>query len=148
MALTRRDVPATTQDIYAKQWLFTIVEGMAQEQDEGRLVYIADATGLRMTRTPDGTFVGLDGSAVTEADLATGFLTPTVKRRRLEMTIAFDGDDESATAGDLKAAIPDAKFVKVIEALKALAEIALAEKVEGIEGAEIIEGEETPLDKL
>ncbi len=148
MAVIRRNVPATTQDIHATQWLFNVVEGMAQEKDGDRLVYVATTTGKRMTRTPEGQFVGLDGSAVTEDDMATGFSTPTVMARRLEMTIAFKGDDEQATVGDLKATLTGPQFTKVRNALKLLAGMAMAEKVSSIEGAEIVEGEDSPLDKM
>ena len=148
MAVIRRNIPASTKDIFAEQWIFTPVEGMAQEQDEGRLVYIAQATGKRMTRTEDGQFVGLDGSAVTEADLLEGFMTPTNMVRRLEMTINFDGDDTPARVDDLKATITGPQFTKVKAALKILSDAVMEQKVGSIEGAEIIEGEDSPLDKM
>lgn len=148
MAVIRVNVPAATKDLYARQWLFTIVETMQQEQDDGRLVYVAQATGKRMTRADDGKFVGLDGSAVTEADMLEGFLTPTFKVQRLEMTIGFEGDDEAATMADLKETITGPQFTKIKAALKMITGIAMAEKVKGIEGAAIVADEQSPLDRM
>ena len=148
MAVIRVDVPAATKDLFARQWLFAIVETLNQEQDDGRLVYVSTATGKRMTRADNGQFVGLDGSAVTEADLLEGFHAPTVQSRRLELTIGFEGDDEPARVVDLKATITGPQFTKIKAALKLLSDVAMAEKVKGIEGAAIVEGEDSPLDRM
>ena len=148
MAVIRVDVPAATKDLYARQWLFTLVETMQQEMDAGRLVYVAQATGKRMTRADDGQFVGLDGGAVTEADLLEGFLVPSIKSRRLEMTIQFEGDDEPARVADLKATVTVPQFNKIRTALKMLSDVAMEQKVKGIEGAAIVADEQSPLDRM
>ena len=148
MAVIRQKVPASTKELFVHQWLFTIVETNEQEQDAGRLVYIAQATGKRMTRRRDGKFVGLDGSAVTETDLAEGFLTPTIKGIRLEMSIGFDGDDEQARVGDLKEALTARQFNQIRRALVMISKIALDEKVGDIEGGTLDETQKSPLEEM
>ncbi|KKM88633.1 hypothetical protein LCGC14_1256750 [marine sediment metagenome] len=148
MAVIRRDIAASTTDVYARQWLFTLVEGMAQEHDAGRLVYVAQATGKRMTRDSRGLFVGLDGSAVTEADLAGGFLTPTVKVTRLEATIAFEGHDVNAQLADLKAGVNAGLFNRLRTALVDMTAVAMEQKIDNIGDGTIMPGEQSPLEEM
>lgn len=147
MAVIRRNIAASTKDLYARQWLFTLVTGMAQEQDAGRLVYVAVATGKRMTRV-GGQFVGLDGSPVTPADLAEGFLTPTVEVTRLEARVMFEGDPDAATVPDLRVAINAGRFNQLRTALVDISSLAMDQKIADIVDGTIEPGEESPLEGL
>lgn len=147
MAVIRREIPASTQDLFARQWLLTIVDGERQEMDEGRLVYIAQATGKRMTRAEDGKFVGLDGTPVTEEDLAESFDPSLVPVHRMESVIVFDGDDAPGKIGDVRSVIGGTKFNRVKGVLAMLMDVTMAEKVKGMDGAAIVDGEESPLDR-
>ena len=145
----RINVPSRDLDIFPNQWNFALHENMEQEKDEqGRLIYIAQASGRRMIRLEDGKFLALDGQPLTEADLAEGFLTPTVKKRRLALQMNLPAIDRNARVEDLKEALTKAQFGQLVTALKAISQIMLVKQQEATEGSELVDDPDNGLDKL
>ena len=145
----RINVPARDVDIFPNRWNFALHESMEQEKDEqGRLVYIAQATGRRMIRQEDGKFLALDGQPLTEADLVDGFLTPTGKCRRLALQMNLPAIDQNARVEDLKEALTKTQFGQVVAMLKAISRIMLAKQQEATEGSELVDDPDNGLDKL
>ena len=148
MAVIKQNIPAEIKSIHATQWLVSLVEGVAQEQDAGRLVYIGVATDKRMTRNETGQFVGLDGSIVTEEDLSRGFLTPTTPFYRLDATVAYKDVKGSVSCPDLKDILSTPNFTKLKVALQDLSRQATKKLLANMPDGVVDETEDSPLDRM
>ena len=144
----RIPIPAKDLDVFPDVWTFQLHETMEQETEDGKLVYIAQATGRRMWRTEEGQFVAIDGQPITPEDLAEGFLTPTVKRRRLSLQMNLPAISQTARVEDLKEALTKTELGKVVGLLKTLTATMLAKQQKATEGSELVDDPDNGLDKL